>query len=230
MVESVVSLCKAVLPLENMELSDGYYYSSLPLCILDAVFSIGVKYTSTENTVKRYCQFYHLPRLREKTSAYPSKESQHTVNQLILNIEAHGIGHFTEQILNKRQRTSSKSGILKSEAVYKWATILSMNGIEYLQDVQMLNEDIENEIRKISGQHSGISLSYFHMLSGNDDLCKPDRHILRFLSEALQRNVIDISEAQKILQNATAQLKTSYPGISVRLLDYTIWYYMTTRK
>ena len=41
-------------------LSDAAYeYTSLPLCVIDAVFSIGVRYESTENTVRDFCVRHH---------------------------------------------------------------------------------------------------------------------------------------------------------------------------
>jgi len=53
--DNLLLYCEEVLNLKNARLSDSYYYSSLPLCILDAVYSIGVRYTSTKNAVLRYC-------------------------------------------------------------------------------------------------------------------------------------------------------------------------------
>jgi len=67
------------------------------------------------------------------------------------------------------------------------------------------------------------------MLSGNDDLCKPDRHILRFLSEGLQREVKDTNEAQTIMLDAVAALKDRHSHLTVRIQDHTIWKYMLGR-
>lgn len=47
-VERVLDLAGARLPCE-------YYYSSVPLCVIDAVFSIGVRYGRVRAVVKRYC-------------------------------------------------------------------------------------------------------------------------------------------------------------------------------
>ncbi len=152
------------------------------------------------------------------------------MNDLIHNIETIGIQQFAETILNNRQRTSAKNGILKAEAVYLWAKILANNGVQTLQDIgDGLPSQVENEIMKIPGQRSGISLRYFYMLSGNDNVCKPDRHILAFLSETLDRNV-PYTEAQGLFIKAVALLKDNYPNVSVRLLDNIIWGYMSTSK
>jgi hypothetical protein len=50
----IVNFCQAHLDLAHVNLDDAYYYQSLPSCVIDAVFSIGVRYTSTENTVRRF--------------------------------------------------------------------------------------------------------------------------------------------------------------------------------
>ena len=49
--------------------------------------------------------------------------------------------------------------------------------VNYLQDVATIlsNRAFHGAIKSIPGQRSGISLSYFFMLSGSDDLVKEDR-------------------------------------------------------
>lgn len=59
-IECLCQACEATLNLENAALSPSYYYDSLPQGVIDAVFSIGVKYTSTTNVVKSYCACYGL--------------------------------------------------------------------------------------------------------------------------------------------------------------------------
>ena len=51
--ELVANYCKRYLSLNNAVLGDEYYYQSLPLYIIDAVFSIGVKYDKL-----RVCHLY----------------------------------------------------------------------------------------------------------------------------------------------------------------------------
>ncbi|MCL2855755.1 MAG: hypothetical protein FWE21_09095 [Defluviitaleaceae bacterium] len=41
MSDKLAMYCKSKLDLGNASLSDGHYYSSLPLCVIDAIFSIG---------------------------------------------------------------------------------------------------------------------------------------------------------------------------------------------
>lgn len=51
-VSKLANYCRVKLDLSDIQMPDEYGYSSLPLCIIDAVFSVGVTYTSTRNTVK----------------------------------------------------------------------------------------------------------------------------------------------------------------------------------
>ena len=210
------------------ELNSNQNHASIPICILDAVFSIGVTYTSTINTVRRYCNYFHLPLTRGPE--LPALAEQHTVSELLDNINNVGIEFFTESILRNRQRTSSRNGILKSQAVYEWAKVLKSHGIEVLQDIPSLGLDtiVEDKLLCIPGQRSGISLKYFYMLCGIEDLCKPDRHLLKYLSERLCRD-IGMEEAQKIMAETVMEINKSFPNVTIRLLDYTIWGYMSAR-
>ena len=116
------------------------------------------------------------------------------------------------------------SGELKADNVYKWAVILQKNGIENFDDFRKkMNEDIEKELKSVKGQGGeGVALQYLYMLCGDDDKCKPDTHLLRFLSNALGRDV-KANEAQGLMEQVVDFLKSEYSQMKVRLLDYTIW-------
>lgn len=223
-VDKLVQACERLFELDSLALSDAYYYSSLPLCVIDAVFSIGVKYTSTENTVRRYCEYFQVKKYdRNRTST----KMQHSISEFIANIEKIGIARSADIVFKNHQRTSAKNGILKAEAVLLFAKILQKYGIETFKDLHAkgLSEEAESELRQIPGQRSGLSLQYFYMLSGDDTLAKPDRHILRFIHQHTGK-VPTMREAQELMTQTVAKLKNRYLNLNVRLLDYTIWDYM----
>ena len=58
--KEIVNCCINKLDLGHTKLDIGHYYSSLPLCIVDAVFSIGIKYTATRNTVERFSKYLYI--------------------------------------------------------------------------------------------------------------------------------------------------------------------------
>ena len=226
--EILAKACQNQLPLAQTTLSNSYYYDSLPYCIIDAVFSIGVKYTSTQNVVKSYCTYYGL---REYNTEQDPCGDTHTVSQMIEHIESIGIEKSADIIFKNHQRTSSRSGILKADAVLRFARILQKYGIETLADITSKGIPIEaeQEILRIPGQQSGLSLRYFCMLSGDDSQAKPDRHVLRFLKEHTG-NDYSIQQARDALEDAVELLKGKYPNLTVRLLDYSIWNYVAHRQ
>lgn len=229
-VAHVADYCRAVLSLDDASLSDEYYYAHLPLCVIDAVFSIGVNYASTRNTVSRYCQASGLQQTRLSRDTLPPVEQQQSIEQMIALIEAHGPDHFAHHVVCNRQRTSTTNGILKAEAVLRFGRVLQQHGCRYLQDAAGMAADttLEREVCAIPGQRSGLSFHYFLMLAGSDDLVKPDRMVTRFLTTVLQRSVTQ-REAQHLLPDVAAHLYPVYPHLTPRMLDYVIWSYQRTR-
>jgi len=223
-IDLIVAHADKVLTLDSACLGSEYYYKSLPLCIVDAVYSIGVRYEGVKNVVDRYCACFDLQRTRTTKSLFSPVHEQESIAAFCENAERIGPANMAVEVYRNRQRTSARNGILKADAVYRFATILRKYDIEYLQDISGAVENIalEKDIRSIPGQTSGISLKYFFMLAGSDDLIKPDRMILAFLGEALGR-LVSVSEAQDFLTAAAKQLRVNYPNLTPRLLDHEIW-------
>ena len=94
-VTPVCNVCQSLFNLNTLTLGPAAYYDSLPMCIIDAVFSIGVRYTSTQNVVKNYCTYYGL---REFNPERDSKRDTHTVSQFIDHISASGIEKSADEI------------------------------------------------------------------------------------------------------------------------------------
>lgn len=220
----IIDCCIKHLDLNNASLSDEYYYQSLSLCVIDAVFSIGVKYSSARNTVIRYCDYFNLDRIRNNRDSIPAKEVQQSISNFLMIIEHYGLDTFTEDIFNNRQRTSAVNGILKTKAVYEFSKVLEKFNVNYFQDIYKIIDNcaFEKAIKKIPGQKSGLSLNYFFMLAGFDQYIKPDRMVLRFLQKLLNRKV-GFKEANKLLINVSEMLSKNYKNMSPKLLDHEIW-------
>ena len=62
-----------------------------------------------------------------------------TRNTSLLNkhctYERFGVDFLTDKVYQNRQRTSTRNGILKSEAVLRFSRVLQQHGIQYMQDV-----------------------------------------------------------------------------------------------
>ncbi len=207
---------------------DGYY-QNLPLCVIDAVFSIDARYTSTRNTVEKFARHFKLDScLVERV---PSINLQTPLNFLIEVYDQFGVDFLTDKVYQNRQRTSTRNGILKSESVLRFSCVLHQHGIKYMQDVDRVigQPSFEQEIQQIPGQASGVCLRYFYILAGSPDHVKPDRMILRFIQSALGKAVSPdqghsyIIEANKILQR-------DYPSLTPAILDNQIWNYQRLQK
>lgn len=227
-VSAITNYVRQVLSLQPARLPEEYFYQSLPLCVLDAVFSIGVRYGSTQRVVTRYCEYTKQPRIRSSIEPVPRTE-QESISSFHARSVRIGADLMATEIYLNRQRTSPRGGVLKAEASMRFAEVLGAFGVEHFQDVVSVADDpvFEAAIRAIPGQRSGISLSYFWMLAGSDDFIKPDRMIIRFLEAALGR-VVAVNEAPGLLADTVWQLLPDFPDITLRLLDHEIWSYQRT--
>jgi len=230
-IELLARFCDDRLDLKTAGLNDEYFYQSLPLCVIDSVYSIGVRYESTRNTIARYCDYYGLRRIREDRMSFPERAMQESVGEFLDKLESVGIRFFVEQVLRNRQRTSTRSGILKGEAVLRFARCLRRYGVNGFQDVHKVihDERFGIEIKSIPGQGSGISLAYFFMLTGSEDLVKPDRWLIDFIKEALKITCLQ-GYAQKLIFGSCEILKAKYPHVSPILLDNAIWNHQRNQK
>ncbi len=208
---------------KGFELPEEYRYSHLPLCVIDAVFSIGVRYEGVKNTITRFCNYFNIEK------QLPTDELSTTdILNLIKTVSRQDL---TDSVFRNHQRTSSRNGILKSDATINFLEILHKFKVERFKDVRSIIDDrnFENEIKRIPGQHSGISLSYFFMLTGSDNLIKPDRMIIRFL-ESITNEKVSLDDCLIIIQEVVKQLNTKEFKLTPRKLDYLIWDFQRTGK
>lgn len=218
-IEKVETFCsKKFADKKDFALPDEYNYGHLPLCVIDSIFSIGVRYEGVRNTIKRFCNYYKIDSF--------SNKNELTTTDILGLIERMNIVELTEKVFQNRQRTSTNNGILKSEAVILFLKVLQNFKVEKFSDIAKIitSEQFENEIKEIPGQKSGISLKYFFMLAGSDDLIKPDRMILRFL-ENITGKKLSLNNSQLILTAAADRLKRKGFNITPKKLDHLIWSY-----
>jgi hypothetical protein len=223
---TIADYCKRFLDLKNAKLSEEYYYNSLPLCVIDAVFSIGIRYTITRNVVNNFCAKLKIKRLRQHGESYPSIENQFSIETLLNLYNQFNIDEITDNFFGSHNRTSSKHGILKSEAVLHFAAVLKKYEVNYFQRLSPIigNNEFENSIKEIPGQGSGISTNYFYMLAGEENFIKADRMIIRFIESVIQR-IVTTNEASYLITDAHEILKEEFSTLTPRILDHEIWKY-----
>lgn len=224
--ENIALHCKKKLKLENTKLGDEYFYSSLPLCVIDAVFSISIKYGSVQNVLKRCGAYLKIKPFRENGSTFLPAAEQLSINDFLNLYEHNSLEYITNTIYKNRCRTSSKNGILKSEAVYRFLKVLQKYEVNYFQDMGKIIDNLAfyNDIISIPGQKSGLSLTYFFMLAGDENLIKPDRMVHRFIYDCTNEHMTS-QLVINLLNNVIMILNEDYPNLTLRELDHEIWKY-----
>lgn len=212
--QRLADYCRDKLDMDNAIVPANYGYRSLPLCIIDAIFSMGVRYTSTRRTVKRFINYFQLT---EPLS----------ISDFIALYDQHSVDFMTHEVYQNRQRTSPRGGILKAEAILEVAQVLQNYHVEQLSDIQQVINDpaFEADYKQVRGQGSGISLRYFYMLTGETEQIKPDRMIIAFIRTALDKNKVGVDEAYRLIVRTVELLQADYPNLTPRDLDWAIWNY-----
>ena len=205
------------------KLADEYRYASLPLCVVDAVFSIGVRYTSTQKVVSNLCEYAGWTRFFASREARGAGE--YGIGDLNSMFDKFGAEGMAESVFQNRQRTSSRSGILKAEAVLLYCRTLIKAGINDFPDLDVeRREYAEAIILGLPGQSSGIAFDYFMMLAGDDNLIKPDRMVQRYVAHALDLDSVpQPRQAAILVRPAAKELRTRGQLWTPLSLDNAIW-------
>jgi hypothetical protein len=190
-------------------------YASVGLAVIASVWSIGVRYQSVDNVIARY-------RAERVAAGHdPERDRPEDVRRFIASCG--GPEGFAERMRN-RQRTSTRNGILKAEAVLQEAVILEDEGVAVPADLTRAGPERLDHLQArwstVAGQASGVSWRAFSLLVGLEEV-KPDRMIRRFVAAALGRpreTAVGVDEARDLVKRAAARL-----GVSPTALDYAIW-------
>jgi hypothetical protein len=210
------------------------YWASLPLCIVDSVFSIQAKYTGVVRVVNRWCES-QVPRWLEETSSKPTNDVGPTVLEFVDIMDRRLTGGCTyADLFGNRQLTSARSGILKAKAVHLFARALLDSGINTFGDLRDRSklETAEMRVKKIPGQGTGITFKYFLILAGEDDYVKSDTHLRRFVNDALcidWNRLVFEKRAEELVREAATEFTKNHSGLTAAGLDYAIWSYQHSR-
>jgi hypothetical protein len=224
----------------TIDLSEGakgiaQYWTSLPLSVIDSVWSLGSKHESqVVPLITRFCHS-HTPHWAGTTASKPTSDVKPTLREFV-DIIGHRLrtGHSYETLFGNRQRTSSRNGILKAEAVHEFALSLLASGINNFSDLRDSSkiEEAETRVKEIPGQRSGLSFKYFLMITGEDDYVKPDTQIRRYVSDALGvewTRLVSEEKAEELVKEAARRFANDYHGLTPAGLDNAIWAYQHKR-
>lgn len=200
----------------SIHIPDGYL--SVPLCAIDAIYSIGVRYEGVENVVERYRSYWLAHGVDANSPA-------HTTAQFLREFGARD--DLGTTLFGNRQLTSPRGGIPKADAVLRLIKVLGSRDFDIQTTDQLRahfkDEKLDAAVRSIHGQSSGISAKYLFLLAGVEDAIKPDRMIVRFVSASIGRKVTPL-EAQDLLVETVPSLRRAFPDVTPRLLDHVIWH------
>ena len=211
--EQFVDYCRKNLILTE---SESYNYHSLPVCIVDCIYSLRAKYyLVTIPIVERYATAY----------MYGDRNGTgDTISDFIKHIdELGGPEVFADKVVKNHQKLGGKANIPKEQVCYKLAQYLSYLHIETIEDFQSFEsqELLEIVIRAVKGL-GDAGTNYLFMLAGDANRCKPDVHIHHCIKDACGCNIPN-EECQTLFTDAVAILKQEYPYLTVRKLDGIIW-------
>lgn len=200
----------------KVRVEEGIYRDiSLVLGVIDSVFSIASKYESTINVVNRFVEYVNIDRTKD----------EYTTSDFIKQFGTYAGDKLANDIFKNRQRTSTRNGILKAEAVKQIIEIFNNNGIETKGD--LLNcediDQIEKQVKEVKGQGSGITFEYIMMHAGDENRFKPDRHVYTFFEELLMYGPLSEVELEKTFYKELEIVKMKYPFFTARTLDSLIW-------
>jgi hypothetical protein len=196
-------------------------HTSVALAAIDSVWGIGVNFASVRKVLERY--------RAARRAAGADPESDGPAQLLALIDDAGGADGFAELVGN-RQRTSTRNGVLKAEAVQRIAAVLDEAGLSTVAAVRAASDDALAGLRaawsQVPGQRSGLSLDAFLMVCGRGGV-KADRMVRRFVADALGTTETRVAEARAgaLLISAAAAC-----GVDARALDARVWEYQSSGR
>lgn len=229
--QKLAAYAETHLSLQTAQLSPAYYYHSLPACVIDSIFSLGVKYAQVENVVSNVQEVTKWPVFRQHGVPFLSEDQQTTVSALVEEMGQHEAPQRTlfnnSGYANPAKRSGTRT--LKSALVGKFAQVLVDHGVETFQTLRQADpEALDERLRALPALRSGVAVRYFRMLAGDDSQVKPDRMIQRFIKDAIGKS-LDVDAAASLVQDACGLLRQKYPALTPRLLDHEIWKFQRIR-
>lgn len=199
----------------------SYCYNSLPICIVDCVYSLRARYNSvTVPIVERYANKFLNG---DKTIS----DENDTLTDFIRNLTEFNLRNFADNIAKNHQILG---GVPKEKVCLDIAEVLRELGIKTLRDFREYSsrEELADAIKSVKGI-GAAGVNYLFMLTGDDSKSKPDVHIHRCIAEACGEDVSD-KECQRIIEKSAQILKAEYPSLTIRKLDGVIWRDFSSRK
>jgi hypothetical protein len=204
-------------------------HTSVALAVIDSVWGINSRWTSVRNVIDRYRRARQGSDDQANLADMADPDTD-APEDLLAFIESSGGGAAFAEVVQNRQRTSTRNGILKAEAVRQAASVLRDHRIRTPADVRGASPEhlaaLRQDWTQIPGQRSGLSLDAFLLSTGVGSV-KADRMVRRFVADALnapgERSITPARAA------ALVEAAATLARIDARLLDAAIWQYESDR-
>ncbi|WP_218122237.1 hypothetical protein [Blastococcus aurantiacus] len=201
----------------------GQRWSSLSACVLDAVWSIGARYNAVVGPL--------VHRVLSEGASGPLLTPGPPVE------DVYPLDRFADRfpdeeallaVAQNRQRTSTRNGITKAQAVLGYVRVLRDHGVDDIAAANVamssppLLASLDKGLYRIRGEGKyGIRRGYFWMLCGDDARVKPDRMVLRWLEP---HGVRDPHVAQQLLIDVAAFMtREGSTPVTPWEVDHAIW-------
>lgn len=219
--QSLANACDIVLQKSKPGRLFSSPYNSIAPAIIDCVYSLNSRYETVKKIVKRYADNF--------MNSNPSLKGVQ-VDDFLSQVDQIGFEDFALNILQSKRKILKKgSNKYRIQTCYEIAETLKEQNIQTILDFQKLKKDKADELANNLKTLEGIgeaAVNYLFMLCGDQNKCKPDVHLLKYIEEVIGFKVTEV-ECQDLFKEATRILsaKPEYKGLSVAGLDSKVWYY-----
>ena len=205
---------------EELARKEAHRPAHLTVALVDAVFNPMLDFRKVVvPIIERYCYHFGLKRRSEPPREWPPwRKTEQTLSALIAAYEAYGTEWMRDVVFKSKTRAPGRPDVYKSDNVLECARALRAIGIETIKDV---GEKDPCEVEKALCDIPGIGPATTHMLlmyCGHEDYVKGDRHICRFVAEALGVGTVKPDLAEALVAGAADKL-----GVKPVGLDAAIW-------
>ena len=195
------------------------YYQSIPICILDDIYSLQSKYeTITFPTIKRYADYFLNGDLYT---------ANYSIDNFIDDLDSKGLSFVMMNVLNNRQFVGGRR---KIDVCYDVAKKLQKLGIQTFSDFNNYADKdyLTFNLRQVKGV-GDAAVAYLFMLIGDDNRVKPDIHIHHCILDAIGHDVSN-DECQTLFKEVSDQIIKEMPFATPRFLDGLVWKYYSKAK
>lgn len=110
-ISKIADFASLNIELGNYKLDSEFFYQSLPFCVIDSIYSIGVRYETVKKTVNNFCDYNQLQVFRTDINSLPSENIQFSVSDFLNKFGQTDYQELANTVFKNRQRTSSTNGI-----------------------------------------------------------------------------------------------------------------------